>query len=101
MDDWGQRRRPELPEFMMSFYNDPDPMVEGLRQISVPTLLLIGEFDWVFIKPTELMAREIPDNRHVVMRGCGHMTALEAPKWTAHEILDFLECVAKNGRANW
>jgi pimeloyl-ACP methyl ester carboxylesterase len=101
MDDWGQRRRPELLEFMMSFYNDPDPMVEGLRQISVPTLLLIGEFDWVFIKPTELMAKEIPDNRHVVMRGCGHMTALEAPKWTAHEILDFLECVAKNGRANW
>ena len=44
----------------MSLYNDPDPMVEGLQQISVPTLLLIGEFDWVFIKPTELMAKEIP-----------------------------------------
>jgi 3-oxoadipate enol-lactonase len=102
MDDWGQRRNPwALMEFMDSFYTDPDPMVEGLRQIKCPTLLLIGEFDHVFLKPTELMAREIPDNRHVVLRGCGHMTALEAPKWTAHELLDFLECVGKTGRANW
>ena len=102
MDAWGQRRnQTALIEFMQSFYSDPDPMVEGLRQIKCPTLLLIGEFDHVFIKPTELMAKEIPDNRHVVMRGCGHMTALEAPKWTAHEILDFLECVGKTGRANW
>jgi pimeloyl-ACP methyl ester carboxylesterase len=102
MDDWNQRRvQTILVEFMISFYTDPDPMVEGLRQIKCPTLLLIGEFDHVFIKPTELMAKEIPDNRHVVMRGCGHMTAMEAPKWTAHELLDFLECVNKTCRSNW
>jgi len=102
LDNFGHRRDPiAVMEFQQNFYSDPDPMVENLRQISVPTLLLIGELDWVFIKPTELMAKEIPDNRHVVMRGLGHMTAIEAPKWTAHEILDFLECVNKNGRANW
>jgi len=103
MDDWGQRRisQETLAEFYGSFYNDPDPMVEGLRQIKCPTLLLIGEFDYVFIKPTELMAKEIPDNRHVVMRGLGHMTAIEAPKWTAHELLDFLACVRETGKAKW
>ena len=87
-------------EFRQSFYTDPDPMVEGLRQVKCPTLLLIGEFDIVFLKPTELMAKEIPDNRHVIMAGCGHMTAIEAPKWTAHELLDFLDCVGKTGHAN-
>jgi 3-oxoadipate enol-lactonase len=103
MDDWGRRRisQEALAEFYGSFYNDPDPMVEGLRQIKCPTLLLIGEFDYVFIKPTELMAKEIPDNRHVVMRGLGHMTAIEAPKWTTHELLDFLACVRETGKANW
>jgi 3-oxoadipate enol-lactonase len=102
LDDFGQRRNPwALMEFMQSFYSDPDPMVEGLRQVKCPTLLLIGEYDYVFLKPTELMAREIPDNRHVVLQGCGHMTAIEAPKWTAHELLDFLECVTKTSRANW
>ena len=88
-------------EFRQTFYTDPDPMVEGLRRVKCPTLLLIGEFDIVFLKPTELMAKEIPDNRHVIMRGCGHMTAIEAPKWTAHELLDFLECVSQTGRSNW
>ncbi len=103
MDVWDQRRRDPvaLSEFMETFYDDPDPMVEGLRQITCPTLLLLGEFDVVFIKPTELMAKEIPDNRHVILRGCGHMTAIEAPRWTAHELLDFLACVHETGRANW
>jgi pimeloyl-ACP methyl ester carboxylesterase len=101
LDAWGQRRNQEaMIEFMQTFYSDPDPMVEGLRQITCPTLLLIGEFDYVFLKPNELMAQEIPDNRHVVLRGLGHMTAIEAPKWTAHELLDFLECVRETGRAN-
>lgn len=102
MDGFGRQRisQAALAEFYRTFYTDPDPMVEGLRQITCPTLLLIGEFDHVFIKPTELMAKEIPDNRHVVMRGCGHMTAIEAPLWTAHEILDFLQCVRETGHAN-
>jgi len=101
MDGWTKRRDPAaLAEFIQEFYSDPDPMTEGLRQISCPTLILLGEFDYVFIKPSELMAREIPDVRHVILRGCGHMTAMEAPKWTAHEILDFLSCVAETGRAN-
>ena len=103
LDGFGQHRLSQeaFAEFRQVFYSDPDPMVEGLRQIKCPTLILIGEFDIVFIKPSELMAKEIPDNRHVVMPGLGHMTAIEAPKWTAKEILDFLDCVAKTGHANW
>ena len=102
LDGFGQRRLSQqaFVEFRQTFYSDPDPMVEGLRQIRCPTLILIGEFDVVFLKPSELMAKEIPDNRHVVMAGLGHMTAIEAPKWTANEILDFLDCVAKTGHAS-
>jgi len=29
------------------------------------------------------------------------MTAIEAPVWTANELLDFLDCVVKTGKANW
>jgi len=87
-------------EFLLSFYSDPDPMVYGLRQISCPTLVLLGEFDVVFIRPSEIMAEEIPDVRHVVMKGLGHMTAIEDPDATIREILDFLDTVAETGRAN-
>ncbi len=102
LDGFGARRlsQPALVEFRQTFYSDPDPMAEGLRQVRCPSLVLIGEYDYTFIKPSELMAKEIPDNRHVVMRGLGHMTAIEAPVWTAHELLDFLECVASTGKAN-
>ena len=71
--------RRQIMEFMFTFYSDPDPRVEALRQVGCPTLILLGEFDYVFYKPSELMAKEIPDNRHVIMPGCGHMTAIEDP----------------------
>jgi pimeloyl-ACP methyl ester carboxylesterase len=88
-----------IRNFMMSFYADPDPMVEGLRQIKCPTLVLLGEFDVVFLEPSQIMAREIPDVRHVIIEGIGHMTAIEDPERTVREILDFLETVKATGKA--
>ena len=88
-----------IGNFMLSFYADPDPMIEGLRQISCPTLILLGEFDIVFLGPSEIMAREIPDNRHVILKGIGHMTAIEDPERTAAEILDFLKTVSETGKS--
>lgn len=81
--------------FMLNFYTDPDPRVEGLRQMKCPTLILLGEFDIVFLEPSALMAKEIPNAKHVIIEGVGHMTAIEAPERTAKELLDFLETVAK------
>jgi pimeloyl-ACP methyl ester carboxylesterase len=95
-----RRRNPQaLAEFRRSFYRDPDPMVDGLRQIACPTLILLGELDWVFLAPSARMAREIPDNRHVILPDLGHMTAIEDPHATARELLGFLDCVARTGRA--
>lgn len=84
---------PELIEFMSSFYDDPDPKIKGLRQIGCPCLVLLGSHDVLFVKPSELMAREIPNARHVVMEGLGHMTALEDPDWLARELIDFLASI--------
>lgn len=87
-------------EFRTSFYTDPDYRVEGLRKIRCPTLVLLGEYDVVFIEPSKVMAKEIPDNRHVVIPGVGHMTAIEAPEETGRQILDFLKTVKEKGKAN-
>ncbi len=86
--------------FLRTFYDDPDPHVEGLRQIKCPTLVLLGEHDIVFIEPSKLMAQEIPDVRHVVIEGIGHMTAIEDTERTVRELLDFLDTVAATGRAS-
>lgn len=79
-----------LADFMSVFYDDPDPRIRDLRGISCPCLILLGEHDVLFVKPSEQLAREIPNNRHVVLEGRGHMTALEDPERTAAELLDFL-----------
>ena len=44
----------------------------------------------LFVKPSEQLAREIPNNRHVVLENRGHMTALEDPERTTSELLDFI-----------
>ncbi len=98
MEGFLQRRLKENTEriptvFFPSFYTDPDPHIDLLRGIKCPTLLLLGEHDVVFLGPSEIMAKEIPVNRHVLIKGVGHMTAIEAPDETAHELLFFLDCV--------
>lgn len=92
--------RKQIITFQFNFYSDPDPRVESLRQIKCPTLVLLGEFDIVFLEPSALMAEEIPDVRHVIIDGVGHMTAIEAPGRTIKELLDFLKTVAETGKAN-
>lgn len=79
-----------LSEFMNDFYTDPDPYIARLRAIRCPCLVLVGEFDRMYLKPSRQLAREIPDARLVVLEGRGHMTAFEDPERTAQEVLAFL-----------
>ena len=88
-----------VAKFLRSFYTDPDPHVDLLRKIKCPTLVLLGELDSMFIESSELMAKEIPDCRHVVMKGIGHMTAIEDTDGLLRELFDFLDCVRETGRA--
>jgi len=91
-----QRADPQATkDFRLSFYTDPDPRIEGLRNITCPTLVLLGEHDIVFLEPSEIMAKEIPNTRHVIIKNVGHMTALECPGRTASELLTFLNSVSK------
>jgi pimeloyl-ACP methyl ester carboxylesterase len=83
----------ELADFVGSFYNDPDPKISGLRAISCPCFMLEGEHDVQFIKPAELVAREVPNCTHKVLEGMGHMLAFEDPQQLADEILGFLCCL--------
>lgn len=79
-----------LADFVESFYNDPDPKIAGLRGIQCPCLMLLGEYDVQFIKPAELVAREVPNCTHRVLEGMGHMLALENPQRFGDELLAFL-----------
>ncbi len=80
-----------IADFMASFYGDPDPKIADLRNIHCPVLMLLGEYDVQFIKPAELVAREVPNCKHVVLKDRGHMLAFEDPESFTRELLDFLQ----------
>ena len=82
--------RSSIAAFVRSFYQDPDMMVEGLKKIACPVLIVVGEKDDLFLEPSRIMAEAIPDSRHVMLEGVGHMTAIEAPDRLADELLDFM-----------
>ena len=59
--------------------------------ITARTLVAVGELDRRdFHEIAERLAREIPDARHAVIEGAGHLPALERPEETARLVREFL-----------
>ncbi len=80
----------EIASFYGAFFDDANPYLSRLQQIKCPCLALHGEHDVLFVKPMALMAREIPNCERVVLKGRGHMTALEDPRSTGDALSGFL-----------
>src|SRR5262245_6873843 len=63
-----QKRRPSLFD-----------LVEDMKTIAVPTLIMTGDEDWPCLEPGLLMKRTIATAALVVMPNCGHAINLEEP----------------------
>lgn len=63
-----QKRRPSLFD-----------LVDRMKTISVPTLIMTGDEDWPCLEPALLMKRTIPTAALVVMPNAGHTINLEDP----------------------
>ena len=72
----------------------PGPVEEihiDLARIAVPVLVVVGAHDVPdFLQIGELLERELPDARLVVL-DTGHLVSMEAPDETTELLLDFLE----------
>ena len=90
-----QRRAFELqageegpPEPRDPLEEDPD----AISQIEAPALLAAGEHDMSdFRDGAEAMARLIPNSRHEVIAGAGHLAPLERPREFRALLLEFLQ----------
>ena len=63
-----QRERPSLYD-----------LVEDMKRLTLPTLILTGDEDWPCLQPGVLMKRTIPTAALVTMENCGHTINLEEP----------------------
>ena len=77
-----QKRRPSLFD-----------LVERMKTITVPTLVMTGDEDWPCLEPALLMKRTIPTSALVVMPNAGHAINLEEPAAFNRHVADFLHAV--------
>jgi pimeloyl-ACP methyl ester carboxylesterase len=54
-------------------------LVDRMRALTVPTLILAGDEDWPCLAPALLLKREIPSAALSLMPNCGHTINLEDP----------------------
>ena len=77
-----QARRPSLFD-----------LVEQMKAITAPTLVVSGDEDWPCLEPGILMKRTILTAGLVVMPNCGHTMNLEEPAAFNQHVADFLHAV--------
>jgi pimeloyl-ACP methyl ester carboxylesterase len=77
-----QKRRPSLFD-----------LVDKMKTITVPTLVMTGDEDWPCLEPALLMKRTIPTAALIVMPNAGHTINLEDPAAFNQHIADFFHTV--------
>ena len=65
-------------------------LLDKMRAMTVPTLVLTGDEDWPCLAPSVLMKREIPSAALAVMPNCGHTINLEDPDLFNQIVGDFI-----------
>jgi proline iminopeptidase len=66
-------------------------LLPKLKHLSIPTLVIHGEYDFVPVECPTHLAEAIPGARLVVLRDCGHFSYLECPDQVRKEISEFLQ----------
>jgi pimeloyl-ACP methyl ester carboxylesterase len=72
-------------------------LVEDMRRIDVPTLIITGDEDWPCLLPGVLMKQSIPSAALAVMPNAGHAINIEEPEEYNRLVGDFLSQV-ESGR---
>ena len=71
----------------LSEYN----LLPKLNQLTIPTLVLHGEYDFVPLACAIHISQAIPGSRLVVLKECGHFSYLECPDEVHKVIADFFD----------
>jgi pimeloyl-ACP methyl ester carboxylesterase len=67
------------------------PAADRLPDVQAPTLLIVGDEDQPSVfAAADLLQRELPNVRKVVMHGTAHVPNMERPEEFNRNVLDFL-----------
>lgn len=66
------------------------PVTERLREIKVPTLIVVGEHDTAFLRPAQVLRDSIPGSQMVTIPGASHTPHVEQPEAFTRVLREFL-----------
>jgi proline iminopeptidase len=64
-------------------------LLPKLHQLSIPTLIIHGDYDHIPVECAEHVAQAIPGARFALLKDCGHFSYLECPDQVRKELVDF------------
>lgn len=68
-------------------------LLPKLKRLSIPALVLHGDYDFIPVERVAPIAQAIPGARLVLLRDCGHFSFLECPDQVRQEIGAFLYAI--------
>ena len=68
-----------------------DRIINSLPNISVPTLIVVGEDDKPFLSAAEYMNNKILNSKKIIIPKAGHAVNIDQPKLFNSAVLDFLK----------
>jgi 3-oxoadipate enol-lactonase/3-oxoadipate enol-lactonase/4-carboxymuconolactone decarboxylase len=68
-----------------------DPLTERLREVTVPTLIVVGEKDFLGAGGSVILSRTVEGSELEILPQRGHGVHLEDPEWLAARITRFLD----------
>lgn len=66
-------------------------VIDDLAKIEAPALVLVGAEDEAYLRAGEVMAARLPNSRHVLIPGAGHVVNIEQAQAFDRAVLAFLD----------
>lgn len=67
-----------------------DPLTAALREVRIPTLIIVGEKDFLGVGGSVILSRAVEGSELEIVAGRGHGIYLEDPDWFAERLGGFL-----------
>ena len=86
------RGSPKLSQYMWKNVMPNYDIRPRLKEITIPTLILAGKYDWVTpVSQSKILASNIPNSKLVTFENSGHHPFIEEQQLFIKTVLDFLQ----------
>jgi pimeloyl-ACP methyl ester carboxylesterase len=85
----GPEHFPEVWEKMRTMWAEPFDWTARVQQISAPTLVIVGDDDYVSVEHAEEFSRRVQNGQLAVIPGASHLVPMEKPDLFNQLVLDF------------